>query len=431
MAEYETRPLRVAVVGKGGREHALAWKIAQSPLLEKQFAIPGSDAISHHAHCIPVDLKRDNVELIADTALAHRIDLVVIGPEDPLSWGLTEACEDRGLHVFGPTQPTTRLESSKIWAYRFGLRYHLPFPESIPAENLDQALETVRNLNPGEWMIKADGLMAGKGVVPYQHPAQAERALKGWTKDGRRQVLFQRFTPGREFSAVALCDGLDFKLLPLAADHKAAFNGGKGPNTGGMGAYSPVPWAEHLRGEVEEQVIKPTLVGMASEHRPFRGFLYPGLVSTDQGVKLYEFNVRMGDPEAQVIMPRVRSDLLELMWAAVHHRLGAYNLKIDPQAWVCVVMASGGYPGIYRTDYPISGLSSTDRRAIIFHAGTKFDSLHGCYLTDGGRVLGVSAPGVNIAQAKNRAYQGVSQISFKDCHFRTDIAEGVFNPTDR
>jgi phosphoribosylamine--glycine ligase len=416
--------LRVLLVGGGGREHALAWKLAQSPRLGTLYAAPGNPGIARVAECVSV--RADDVPAIADLAERERIDLTVVGPEVPLSLGLVDALEARGRRAFGPTRAAAALESSKAFAKDLFARHGIPTARFGIFDATGPARAFVRELG-GRAVVKTDGLAAGKGAIVCREAAEAERAIDDMLErrvfgDAGVRVVVEEYLEGEEVSVFALTDGHTVCPLASAQDHKTAFDGDRGPNTGGMGAYSPATVLDPaLAADVLRTVLEPTVRAMAAEGRPYRGVLYAGLMLTAAGPRLLEYNVRFGDPECQVHMPRLVDDLLPLCEAvAAGHGLPR-SVGWRPDAAVCVVIASGGYPGEYRTGVPIEGIERAEAHpeVTVFHAGTAWRD--GRLATAGGRVLGVTALGADIPAAVAAAYAGAGEIRFDGLHYRRDI----------
>jgi phosphoribosylamine--glycine ligase len=416
--------LRVLLVGGGGREHALAWKLAQSPRLAALLAAPGNPGIARVAECVPV--RADALEALVALVARERIDLTVVGPEGPLALGLADLLEARGFPVFGPSRAAAELESSKVFAKELFARHRIPTAAFAVSDDPARARAFARELG-GRVVVKADGLAAGKGAVVCADLAAADRAIEDMLErrvfgDAGARVVVEEFLEGEEISVFALTDGHVVCPLASAQDHKAALDGDRGPNTGGMGAYSPAPALDDAAlDEVRRTVLEPTVRAMAREGRPYRGVLYAGLMLTARGPRLLEYNVRFGDPECQVLMPRLAEDLLPLCRAVAEgHGLPA-SLDWRSLAAVCVVLASGGYPGEYRTGFPIDGLDRAEARpgVTVFHAGTarRDDRL----VTAGGRVLGVTAVAPDVAAAVQAAYAAAADIRFEAMHYRRDI----------
>ena len=416
--------LRVLLVGGGGREHALAWKLSQSPRLGTLYAAPGNPGIARVAQCVPV--RADDIAAVADLADRERIDLTVVGPETPLALGLADLLEARGRPVFGPSGAAAALESSKVFAKELFARHGIPSARFGTFDAPGAARAFVRELGDRA-VVKADGLAAGKGAVVCADTAEADRAIGDMLErrvfgEAGARVVVEEFLEGEEVSVFALTDGRTVCPLASAQDHKAVFDGDRGPNTGGMGAYSPAPVLDAaLAGEVVRTVLEPTIRAMAAEGRPYRGVLYAGLMLTAAGVRVLEYNVRFGDPECQVLMPRLVEDLLPLCQAVAEGRGLPASVTWRAEAAVCVVLASGGYPGEYATGFPVEGLDRAEAHpgVTIFHAGTA--SREGRLLTAGGRVLGVSALGADILSAVAAAYAGAEEIRFDGMHYRRDI----------
>ncbi len=419
--------MRVLVVGSGGREHALAWKIAQSPRVERVLAAPGSDGIARDAHCFP-DVKAGDAVGLARLARGQGVDLVVIGPEAPLADGVADRLREAGLAVFGPSREGARLESSKAYAREFMARHGIPGARFAVFEDLQRARSHVRSLD-GPCVVKADGLAAGKGVMVCDDPPQAERAIQEIMGERRfgdagARVLVEERLEGEEASYYAITDGRRIATLAAAQDHKRALDGDRGENTGGMGAYSPAPvLTEAVEKRVLEEIVHPAVRGLAEDGHPYTGVLYVGLMIDASGApRVVEFNVRFGDPETQPLVVRMQGDLVPLLD-------GAARGDLDPAAplgWgdaaVCVVLASGGYPRGYESGLPIAGLDAVevDPDVVVFHAGTR--RVDGQFVTAGGRVLGITARGATVAEARTRAYTAADRIRFEGVHLRRDIA---------
>jgi phosphoribosylamine--glycine ligase len=420
--------MRVLVVGSGGREHALAWKIAQSPRVEEVLAAPGSDGISGVATCIPSVGVCDVKSLVA-LARERSVGLVVVGPEAPLAEGLGDRMREAGLAVFGPSAAAARLESSKAFAKAFMERHGIPTAACAVFDEIEAARVHVRGL-AGPCVVKADGLAAGKGVAVCDGAEDALRAVDEIMGDRRfgdagDRVVIEERLEGEEASYYAISDGN--RVVPLAAaqDHKRALDGDRGENTGGMGAYSPAPVLdERVEKRVLEEIVHPTIRGMAADGHPYAGVLYVGLMIDPAGApKVVEFNVRFGDPETQPLVVRMEGDLVPLLEGAARGDLDRAPAPGWGDAAVCVVLASGGYPRDYEKGKPIEGLAeaSEDPDVVIFHAGTR-RSADGQYVTAGGRVLGVTARGAGVAEARARAYAACDKIRFDGMQLRRDIA---------
>ena len=418
--------MKVLVVGGGGREHALVWKIAQSARVKKIFCAPGNAGISGLAECISIDA--EDVDTLLEFAKTEKIDLTVVGPEGPLSKGIVDRFEKEGLRVFGATKKAAELESSKSFAKKIMNQYGVPTAEGRTFTSYKQAESYIKRKG-APIVVKADGLAAGKGVIVCKTVSEAIRALKQVMVkkdfgDAGNKAVVEECLVGEEASFLAFTDGKTVLPLPSSQDHKPIFDNDEGPNTGGMGAYSPAPIVDQLlHQKVMEKVMIPTVKGMAAEGRPYRGVLYAGLMIKNDEIKVLEFNGRFGDPEAQPLLVRLKTDIIEVMEAVIDGRLDSMTLDIDERASVCVVMASGGYPGSYEKGLPISGLESAGRMkdVVVFHAGTgtKGKSI----VATGGRVLGVTALGDTVEKAISRAYQAVSKIKWKNVHVRSDIGQ--------
>ena len=420
--------MKVAVLGSGGREHALVWKLSQSERIKELFCVPGNPGIAQLAKCVPLPL-HDHQNLI-HWAKKEEISLTVVGPEDPLSNGIVDSFQAAGLKIYGPNQKAAQLESSKTFAKQIMQFYGVPTAKSASFTELGLALRYVEE-NGAPIVIKADGLAAGKGVTVATSIREAEVALRASLEKNRfgeagSTVLIEEFLDGEEMTLLSFVSGPDYLTMVPSQDHKPVFDGDQGPNTGGMGAYSPVPHLEKWLPEIEKTIIEPMVKGLQQEDIDFQGILYTGLMITEDGPKVVEFNVRFGDPEAQVILPRLQNDLLEILEASTEGNLSAVKLTWKQDACVCVIAASGGYPGEYKTGFPISGLNAAVDE-MVFHAGTKIVGTN--LVTNGGRVLNVSSLGESLAQARSRAYERLQNIHFQDLHYRTDIASKALQDT--
>jgi len=418
--------MKVLVVGGGGREHAFAWKIAQSERVDRVYAVPGNGGIADVAECCDVPVAADFAEL-AEFVERERIDLTVVGPEAPLVDGVVDVFQKRGLPIFGPDRRAAQLEGSKAFAKQIMDRCGVPTGRFGVFDRPEDARAYIRDVG-APIVVKADGLAAGKGVFVCGSVEDAIDAV-GLIMDRRAfgeagdSVLIEECLTGEEASFTLVCDGKTALPLASSQDHKPALDGDLGPNTGGMGAYSPAPVVdESLKAQVMESIVAPLMAGMAHEGIVYRGILYIGLMIDESGPKVLEFNCRLGDPEAQVILPRLSSDLVDLIQAAQEGRLESAHVEWRPEPCVCVVLASGGYPAEYDRGCPIHGLESASSRpdVTVFHAATA--QVEGGYVTTGGRVLGVTALGPSIAEAVRRAYAAVDGIRFENAHWRRDIA---------
>jgi phosphoribosylamine--glycine ligase len=417
--------VKILVIGGGGREHALAWKLKQSSGVDRIFCAPGNAGTAQLAENVAISVS--DLPALVRFAKENRVGLTVVGPDDPLAAGIVDLFLAEGLRIFGPSTAAARIESSKIFAKE------LMRTEGIPtarAGTFDRSGDAIRFCDELRFpiVIKADGLALGKGVVIAPDAESARSIIDDMMNQGRfgeagRRVVVEEFLRGTECSLHALVDGKNYRLLESARDHKRALDGDVGPNTGGMGAFSPANnWSSKLQSQFEEEIIRPVLGGLLVEGITFRGLLYPGLMITENGARVLEFNCRFGDPETQAILPRMKSDLLPVLEATIDGKIDNYSIEWEQRPAVTVVLASGGYPGKYETGKSISGLDEAAKLdgLEIFHAGTK--QLSGEIVTAGGRVLGVTALGSTIAEARSRAYEAVARIHFENCHYRRDIA---------
>jgi phosphoribosylamine--glycine ligase len=420
--------VRILLVGSGAREHALAWKIAQSSLLDKLFCAPGNGGISGCAEC--VDIKADDIKGLVNFARKEKIDFTVIGPEIPLALGVVDDFHNHRLKVFGPNKKAAQLEGSKVFAKQLMAKYGVPTADFRIFDNAQEAKDYIKKRN-SPCVVKADGLAAGKGVVVAKDQSEAIEAVKSIMEDkvfqdAGRRVVIEDCLQGEEASIIVITDSKEVIPLASSQDHKRIFDDDQGPNTGGMGAYSPASVvSSEVFKEVMDKVIYRTIEGLAREGIDYKGALYAGIMLTQEGPKALEFNVRFGDPETQAILPRLRSDLLEVMLAASEERLNKISrlggLSWDSRAAVCVVMACAGYPGNYEKGKEIFGLEEAAKMqdVVVFHAGTTREKTR--YLTNAGRVLGVTGLGANIKEAIDRSYKAVEKISFEGAHYRRDI----------
>ena len=416
--------MRILVVGSGGREHALCWSIGASPLCDKLYCAPGNAGIAREAECVPI--AADDLDGIVRFATENRIDFVVVGPEAPLVLGLVDRLEAAGIKAFGPSQAAAALEGSKGFAKDFCAKYNIPTGAYGRFRQREAARAYVKEKG-APIVVKADGLAAGKGVTVAMTEDEALAAIDAAMVDNRfgmagAEVVIEEYLEGEEASFFALCDGTHALPLGAAQDHKRVGDGDTGPNTGGMGAYSPAPVITRMMTEaIMSTIIRPTVAGMAKEGRPFKGVLFAGLMITRQGPKLIEYNVRFGDPECQVLMPRLKSDLLPALIAAHDGGLGNFDLRWHDKTALCVVMAANGYPGDYQKGTEIRNLDGAEAipGVTIFHAGTTSDG--GRVLATGGRVLGVTALAGTIASAQKAAYQAVDAIDWPGGFCRRDI----------
>lgn len=417
--------MRVLVVGGGGREHALVWKIAQSPLVDKIYAAPGNAGIAAQAECLGVGA--EDIEGLLGLALEKKIDLTVVGPEAPLTAGIVDRFGDKGLRIFGFDACGARLEGSKVWAKEFMTRHGIPTGEFRVFGNVTAAIKAVDTGTP-PFVIKADGLAAGKGVIIAKTARDAREAIGRILKRHEfgaagDRIVMEEYLIGDEISILALFDGESYRVFVSCQDHKRALDNDAGPNTGGMGAYAPVPFYDaELDARVRSEIIEPTFEGMKSEGVKGAGVIYFGLMVTERGPKVLEYNCRFGDPETQVILPLFKSDLARVMYEAAGGNLASVPFENSSETAACVVIASGGYPGSYNKGYAIEGLEEArERGCVVFHAGTALKD--GALVTNGGRVLGVTGMAPTLRGALDKAYGGVDVIRFTGCFSRRDIGK--------
>lgn len=419
--------MNVLVIGSGGREHALAWKIAQSPLVDKVYGAPGNPGIERLEKGICVNVPSDNFEMLTAYVEAQNITLTVVGPEAPLAKGITDAFEAGGRCVFGPSMRAARLEASKSFAKDFMARHNIPTADYAIFEAADDAVAYTHEIG-APVVVKADGLAAGKGVIVARSLEQAEAAIRDIMErrvfgDAGDRVVIEECLVGEEASILAFCDGKVVRPMASSQDHKPALDNDEGPNTGGMGAYSPAPVVtDKIMEQITRDILEPCVRGMAAEGAPYKGILYAGLMITDKGPRVIEFNVRFGDPEIQAILPRMETDIVPVLMACCEGRLDQHALEYSDWPCVTVVMASGGYPGAYEKGKVIRGVDTAEAlgNVVVFFAGVKEhrDDL----VTAGGRVLNVTAAAPTLADAVEKAYGAVGRIHFEGAHYRTDIA---------
>src|SRR3989338_5188773 len=418
--------MKVLVIGSGGREHALVWKLAQSPKIKKIYCAPGNAGIADLATC--VDIAADNIEKLVNFAAEKRVDLTIVGPERPLVLGIVDEFQKRGLHIFGPTKLAAQLEASKVFTKRFCQKYAIPTARAEIFTDLKSALHSLSKID-GPCVVKADGLASGKGVIVCETKEEAQDAVELMMKqkvfgDAGTTVMIEEKLDGEEASFIAIADGTH--VLPLASsqDHKRLLDHDRGPNTGGMGAYSPAPIVTpSVHRKVMEQIMLPTLRGMAMAGTPFTGILYAGLMIAQGEPKLLEFNVRFGDPEAQPLLMRLKNDVIDVIQAAMLRRLDRFELEWDARPAVCIVMAAKDYPEKGDRGNVITGLENVASLpdVTVFHAGTA--EVDGRIVTNGGRVLGVTALGSNMQVALQKSYEAVSGIHWNGCQYRKDIGQ--------
>ncbi len=416
--------MKVLVVGSGGREATLVWKLSKSQEIEKIYAAPGNGGISKFAECI--DLKANSIDDLAIYAEKIGIDITIVGPEDPLALGIVDKFQKAGLNIFGPTKLAAELEASKAFAKELMRKYKIPTAKYETFSDPNKAMDYLHQ-HGAPIVIKADGLAAGKGVIPCNDLTTAEDAIRAIMEkkefgNAGNKIVFEEYMQGEEVSILAFTDGENILPLVPSQDHKRAKDKDLGPNTGGMGAYSPVPsFTPELDRQVFDEILARAVQGMAREGRRYSGVLYAGLMLTQDGPKVVEFNSRFGDPELQVVLPRMKTDLMVPIKAVLECKLNEITIEWRREAAVCVVMASGGYPGKYEKGKVITGLEQFDDSSdvVVFHAGTK--RINGQYLTSGGRVLGVTALGKDIQAAITNSYSAVKKIHFENAYYRTDI----------
>ena len=424
----------VLLIGSGGREHAIAWKLRQSPRLGDLIVAPGNAGIDEIAECQPLRVpgayaSADDVAgygaRIIDLARSRKIDLVVVAPDDPLAFGLVDIVEAAGIPAFGPSKAAAQIEASKSFAKDLMRRHGIPMGGAARFDDFAAARAYVES-RPCDVVVKADGPAVGKGTIVPASRNEAIAVLRSMLVDGEmgaagRTVVIEDMLVGRETSAMAFSDGKSVAHMPFSCDHKPVLDGNVGPNTGGMGVYSPPAWldastADTIRRDVTEAAVR----AMAAEGTPFKGILYPGLFVTADGPRVIEFNARFGDPECEALLPLLQSDLLDIMLACTNGTLDHADVRWSDGASITVMLASGGYPGAYETGKPISGLDDVDADIIVFHGGTKRDA-GGAFVTNGGRVLGITATAPTMAEARAKVYGNVQRIHFDGMHYRTDI----------
>jgi phosphoribosylamine--glycine ligase len=415
--------VKLLIVGSGGREHALAWKLKHSPGVDRIFCAPGNAGTEEIGENLAITAS--DLAGLAHFAKENRIGLTVVGPDDPLAAGIVDLFEAEGLRVFGPTKSAARLESSKIFAKELMRQKRIPTARAAIFDKVEAAAAFLRE-SRFPIVIKADGLALGKGVIVAKDVQEGQAAIEAMMKERRfgeagTRLLMEECLTGSECSLHALVDGASYRMLATARDHKRAFDGDTGPNTGGMGAFSPADnFGREMQAQFDRVVMRPLLEGLSESGVNFRGLLFPGLMITADGPRVLEFNCRFGDPETQAILPRLKSDLLPLLEATIDGKLEGATIAWDGRAAVTVVLASGGYPGKYDVGKTISGLETASHDVHVFHAGTRREN--GSVVTAGGRVLAVTALGETVVAARARAYEAVAQIDFDGCHYRRDIA---------
>jgi len=418
--------LKILVIGSGGREHCLVWKLSQSKDIDKIYCAPGNAGIASQAECL--EIEAEDLKGLLQAARDKKVDLTIVGPEIPLSQGIVNLFEKNNIPIFGPTQEAAEIESSKVFAKNLMDKYQIPTARYQVFEDYKQA-QTYLQQQSFPLVIKADGLAAGKGVLIVQDLSQAEKAISSIMRENKfgsagRRVVIEEYLTGEEVSMLVFTDGKYFIPMKASQDHKKIGDGDLGPNTGGMGAYSPVPFFDSkTQNWVLERIFKPVIEGMRQEGRKFKGVLYAGLILTNNGPKVLEFNARFGDPETQVILPGIKTDLIEILCAVQEEKLNKIEVKWSNQAAVCIVLASGGYPASYEKGKIITGLEKIDNQqnAMVFHAGTQ--KKNGKFITSGGRVLGVTAWDDTLSGAIETAYEAAAKINFERLYYRKDIGK--------
>ena len=420
--------MKVLVVGGGGREHAICWKLAQSPKVSELYCAPGNGGIAQVAQCVPI--KATDVEGMVAWAKEHAMDFVMVAPDDPLALGMVDALEAAGIPAFGPRANAAILEASKAFSKELMKKYHIPTAQYETFTDMEQALSYIRQQG-APIVVKADGLALGKGVVVASTVEEAEEAVRSMMQDHKfgksgSTVGIEECMVGPEVTVLAFCDGEHLVPMLSSQDHKRAYDGNQGPNTGGMGAFCPSPkYTPEIAERCMKEIFLPTVAAMKAEGRPFKGVIYFGLMLTQDGPKVVEYNARFGDPEAQVVLPRMKNDILDVVEACVDGTLDQIDLQFEDNAAVCVVLASEGYPVQYEKGYPITGLEEFSKHEgyYCFHAGTKFED--GNIVTNGGRVLGVTAKGANLKEARKNAYAATEWVQFKNKYKRNDIGKAI------
>lgn len=415
--------MNVLIVGGGGREHAIAWSLSKSCKVDQLYCAPGNGGIAALAQCVPIPAT--DVQAMVDWAVANKIDFVVVAPDDPLALGMVDALDAAGIPAFGPTADAAIIESSKSFSKSLMAKYHIPTARYETFTDMEQALAYIQ-AQGAPIVVKADGLALGKGVVVAQTVEEAEEAVRAMMGDHKfgaagTRVVIEECMTGPEVTVLAFCDGEHLVPMPSSQDHKRAYDGNRGPNTGGMGAISPSPnYTPEIAKRCMEEIFLPTVAALKAEGRPFHGVIYFGLMLTLDGPKVVEYNARFGDPECQAVLSLLDSDLMDIFQACRTGTLDQVDIRWKEGAACCLVLASGGYPASYAKGYPITGLEEAGRTAVVFHAGTRLAE-DGSILTNGGRVLGVTATAPDLEAAINGAYSAAQHIHFQDMHFRTDI----------
>lgn len=417
--------MKILVVGSGGREHAIIRKLKESPKCEKIYAAPGNGGISYDAECVSIGAM--DIEGMVSFAKEKEIDLVFVAPDDPLAAGMVDAFEKEGIMAFGPRANAAVIEASKVFSKDLMKKYGIPTADYAVIDSAEEAVKYIEEKNEYPVVVKADGLALGKGVIIAENFEDAKAAVKTIMEDkvfgaSGNKVVIEEFLTGPEVSVLSFTDGKTLYPMVSSKDHKRALDGNKGLNTGGMGTISPNPYySEDMAKECMEKIFIPTVEAMNAEGRPFKGCLYFGLMLTPKGPKVIEYNSRFGDPETQVVLPRLKTDFVDIIVACCEEKLADINIEWSDEASACVVMASGGYPGSYKKGIEIKGLDENGQvdGAVVYHAGTALKD--GNLVTNGGRVLGVTALGKNLDEALDKAYAAVKKIDFENAHYRTDI----------
>jgi phosphoribosylamine--glycine ligase len=420
--------MKILVVGSGGREHALVWKLHSSPVVKKIYAAPGNAGISKLAEC--VEIAGEDLAGLAEFAQRKSIDLTVVGPELPLTLGITDEFQKRNLRIFGPTKMAAMIEGSKVFAKEFMKKYHIPTASFQVFDKAEEAIDFVKSSDM-PLVIKADGLAAGKGVILAEDTESAVSAIKKIMvekifKDAGNKAVIENFLQGEEVTILAFTDGKTILSMPSSQDHKKIYDGNRGPNTGGMGAYAPTSIVDdRMMRRIYDEILEPTILGLEQEGIIYKGILYAGLMMTERGPKVMEYNCRFGDPETQVILPLLKSDLAEIFMSIIEGGLSLDEVEWTDDFAVCVILASAGYPDKYEKGKEIFGLDKLDQAedVLVFHAGTKKEGKR--VLTDGGRVIGVTAVDKNVEEAIHKAYASVDKIKFDGAQFRRDIGYRV------
>lgn len=421
--------MKVLIVGSGGREHAIAWKVAQSPRVDNIYCAPGNAGIAEYAQCVPIEAME--FEKLARFAKENQVDLTVVGMDDPLVGGIVDVFEDQGLRIFGPRKNAAVLEGSKAFSKDLMKKYHIPTAAYETFDTPQAAMEYLKTA-PMPVVLKADGLALGKGVLICNTRQEAENGVKTLMLDKQfgsagDRIVIEEFMTGREVSVLSFVDGDSIRIMTSAQDHKRARDGDQGLNTGGMGTFSPSPfYTQQVDGFCKKHIYQATVDAMKAEGRPFKGIIFFGLMLTETGPKVLEYNARFGDPEAQVVLPRMKNDIMDVFEACLDGSLDEIELEFEDNAAVCVVLASKGYPEHYEKGFAIHGLDQFKGKEgyYVFHAGSKFNS-EGAIVTNGGRVLGVTAKGADLKQARANAYEAVTWVRFENQYMRSDIGKAI------